>query len=131
MAISKNTARQSVAAAYQSFELANFGDGLAQAAIQLPGGSVVVGGFLVVDQVFNAATTATLAIGDSLSATRYLAATDAKTAARTALTIPGYETLTRGDVIVTYAFTGAAATTGKARLVLQYIRSKKAEFTQG
>lgn len=131
MSILKDYARQCAVVAKQAIALVDFAVDLVQGAVQLPAGAIVIGGFLVVDEVFDAVTTATIAVGDSLSAARYLAATNVKAAGYTALVPTGYQTLTQGDVLVTYAFTGAAATTGKARLVIEYIVDGKSEFTQG
>ncbi|MBG4448720.1 hypothetical protein I5F71_02820 [Pseudomonas aeruginosa] len=129
--ISKNYNRQAVALALVSIALADVSDGTAQAAIKLPGGAVVVGGFLVVDEVFNAATTATAKVGDALDDDRYSASPlDLATLGVKQLTVTGFKTTSPGDVTVKYAFTGAAATTGKARLFVQYIETNKSEWTQ-
>ncbi|HEJ3062500.1 TPA: hypothetical protein SL272_000831 [Pseudomonas aeruginosa] len=129
--ISKNYNRQAVALALVSIVLADVSDGTAQAAIKLPGGAVVVGGFLVVDEVFNAATTATAKVGDALDDDRYSASPlDLATLGVKQLTVTGFKTTSPGDVTVKYAFTGAAATTGKARLFVQYIEANKSEWTQ-
>ncbi|HIE1750417.1 TPA: hypothetical protein ACXJUT_001934 [Pseudomonas aeruginosa] len=129
--IQKNYNRQAVTAALVSFALADVADGAAQAAVKLPGGAIVVGGFLVVDEAFNAATTATAKVGDSLDDDRYSASPlDLATVGVKQLTITGYQTAKAGDVTVKYAFTGAAATTGKAQLFLQYIEVSKSEWTQ-
>lgn len=67
--IQKNYNRQAVTAALVNFALADVADGVAQAAVKLPGGAIVVGGFLVVDEAFNAETTATAKVGDSSTTT--------------------------------------------------------------
>lgn len=88
--------------------------------MSLPYGSVVVGGDLVVKTASDATTTHTAAIGDSASSTRYLAATSLKSAARTALTITGYETAVE-KIRMTIAQTGGAPTTGTARVNVMFI----------
>lgn len=129
--IQKNYNRQAVAAAMVSFALADFADGAAQGAIKLPGGAIVVGGFLVVDEAFNAATTATAKVGDAIDDDRYSASPlDLATIGVKPLTLTGYKTILPSDVVIKYAFTGGAATTGKARLVVQYVEAKKSEWTQ-
>ncbi|MBX9914084.1 MAG: hypothetical protein K2Y25_09305 [Pseudomonadaceae bacterium] len=132
MAITKPEGRQNVAALFVPFVLADISSALAQAAAQLPAAAIVTGGFIVVDEVFNAATTATLVVGDALVANRYAPTPlDLKTLGMKALTVTGYATLKIADLNVTYASSGAAATTGKGRLYLEYIETPKASWTQG
>ena len=88
--------------------------------VPLPYGAVVVGGDMVVKTVSNDTGTATLSVGDSASAARYMAATDIKTAARTAFTITGYSGL--GEALrITLANQNANATTGKVRLRVDFM----------
>lgn len=132
MSISRNYNRQCVAFALQSIALANFADGAVQQAVQLPAGAIVTRAFLVVDEAFNAATTATAKVGDAADDDRYSASpVDLKTTGKKDLDITGYEMPAQGFMTVTYGFTGAAATTGKARLFVEYIDTGKAEWTQG
>lgn len=132
MSISRNYNRQCVAFALQSIALANFADGAVQQAVQLPAGAIVTRAFFVVDEVFNAATTATAKVGDAADDDRYSATpVDLKTIGKKDLDITGYEMPAQGFLTVTYGFTGAAATTGKARLFVEYIDTGKAEWTQG
>ncbi|WP_337058227.1 hypothetical protein [Pseudomonas sp. USHLN015] len=132
MSISRNYNRQVIAFALQSIALANFSDGAVQQAVQLPAGAIVTRAFLVVDEVFNAATTATAKVGDSADDDRYSATpVDLKTMGKKDLDITGYEMPAQGFLTVTYASTGAVATTGKARLFVEYIDTGKADWTQG
>lgn len=132
MSISRNYNRQCVAFALQSIALANFADGAVQQAVQLPAGAIVTRAFIVVDEAFNAATTATAKVGDAADDDRYSATpVDLKTIGKKDLDITGYEMPAQGFLTVTYGFTGAAATTGKARLFVEYIDTGKAEWTQG
>lgn len=97
--------------------------------IPLPPNAVVVGGEMVVEVASNDASTATLAVGDSGNATRYLAATNIKAVGRTALTLTGY----RGngeDIRITFANAGGAATTGTISLRVQYTITGRANETQ-
>jgi hypothetical protein len=86
--------------------------------IDLPVGATVIGGELVTDTAFNAATSYTVAIGDSASAGRYLASADRKSAARVALTLTGYRT--DGSPIRLSVTSNAACTTGKATVRVQF-----------
>lgn len=80
--------------------------------INLPDVAVLVGGDVTVEVASNDSSTATIAVGDSGNATRYLGATSIKAAARTALVPTGY----RGageNLRITLANAGANATAGK------------------
>jgi len=88
--------------------------------IGLPPSAVVVGGDVTVETVSDDTGTATIAVGDSGSATRYLTATSIKSAARTALTLTGF----RGngeDIRITLANQNGNATAGKVTVRVQYI----------
>jgi hypothetical protein len=50
MTISKNDGRQAPIVAWVDFNLANVADGTAQAAIELPGGAIVLSGELIVTE---------------------------------------------------------------------------------
>lgn len=130
MAITKDFNRRDVSTAIVSIGFADLTAAGSDAAIQLPGGAMVTGGFLVVDEVFNS-TTNTLSIGDALLATRHGNAINLKALGVTQLTVTGYETLTEADLKVAYALTGAASTTGKARLYVEYCETDKSNWTQG
>lgn len=89
-------------------------------AILLPAGAVVTGGDLTVYTASNDTTTLTASVGDSGSATRYLAATSLKAAARTALTLTGFEGAGE-NIRITIAVATGDATAGRAVLRLQYV----------
>ena len=88
--------------------------------INLPQGAVVVGGELIVEEAGVGPAAYTAAIGHSGSATAFLAATDLKTAGRTALTGLGLASNDGKNVRVTIASTVANATAGKFRLRVNY-----------
>lgn len=93
--------------------------------ISLPYGAQVVGGDLTVLVVSNDTGTATASVGDSASATRYANAVNIKAAARTALTITGYQSL--GEAVrLTLANQNGNATTGKVKIVAQIVFSNRA-----
>ena len=132
MSIKLNDSRQAPLWAYVDIKLEDFADGAVQYAIELPGDAIVVGGFVQPITTFNAATTATLKVGDALDDDRYTAtAADVKALAVVPLTITGYQMPAMGKLKVTYASTGAAATTGKCRLAVSYIRAGRTQSTQG
>lgn len=84
----------------------------------LPQGAIVVGGEVVTDTAFDAATY-TVSVGDSVSATRYMAATDRKGTGRTALTPTGYRT--DGANIRLTVVAADVCTAGKMSVRVQYI----------
>lgn len=95
--------------------------------IRLPYGAQVIGGDVQVEDAYVGPATATLALGDAASGTRYLAATDIKAAARTALTIPNQAgagsvagAFTGADVRATLALGAGAATAGRVRVRVMY-----------
>jgi hypothetical protein len=94
-------------------------------AIKLPLNATVVGGDVTVEVASNDASTATIAVGDSASATRYLGATNMKAAARTALVPTGYRGQAE-DIRLTLANAGGAATTGKVTVRVLWIMANRA-----
>lgn len=85
--------------------------------IDLPPGAVVVGGELITETAFDAATY-NVSVGDSGSATRYMAATDKKSTGRTALTPTGAHGT--GLPIRITVVAADVCTTGKATLRVQF-----------
>ncbi|WP_312836405.1 hypothetical protein [Comamonas sp.] len=131
--LKKNAGRQELIVASM---LVGFGDpkayGTAEAAIDLPGGAVIVGGDVTVLTAWNSATTATLKLGDVGDDDRYTATPiDLKTAGRTELTVTGYKTPTAQAINALFAQTGTAATAGQARVTVQYFVEGRSAFTQG
>lgn len=87
-------------------------------AINLPNGAIVVGGEVVTDTAFDAATY-TVSVGDAGSATRYMAATDRKGTGRTALTPTGHRT--DGANVRVTVVAADVCTAGKMSVRVQYI----------
>lgn len=122
--------RQYILYAEQPINFAQINDtGVAVLAIKLPFGAEVVGGDLVVDTAWNAGTSATLAIGDVASPSRYLAATSIQAAGRTALTVTNYVS-DGNEIYVTPTIAGTAPTAGAARVRLQYVIQNRAHEVQ-
>jgi hypothetical protein len=93
----------------------------AKDVLDLPPGAIVVGGALIVDTAYNTTGAATVSVGDSGSATRYLGATSLKSAARTALVPTGYKNVSGLSTRLTFSLADTAGTQGKARVEIQYI----------
>jgi len=98
--------------------------------IGLPINSMVVGGDLIVETASDDTGTATLSVGDSGSATRYLGATSIKSAARTALVPTGFMNSSGLDVRITLANANGNATVGKVRLHVMYVIKNRQNETQ-
>lgn len=85
----------------------------------VPKGAVVTGGSLSRSVAFDTAGL-DVTVGDTASTNRYLASTDVKATGVTALTPTGY--VSDGEDLVLTLSTDDACTTGKAVLVVDYVR---------
>lgn len=92
--------------------------------INLPPGAVVTGGFIAVSTAFDTAGYDVI-VGDSVTADRYMLATDVKGLSTTALLSPGF--VTTGLPIRVSIQSDDVCTTGVARLVLRYILTDRVE----
>lgn len=127
----KNASRQATLTAIQEFDFSDFESGVAQAAIEVPDGAVITGGFIVIDTAFNSGTSDTITVGDSDDEDRYAAGVNGASAAETDFTLTGYEYDSVDDVTITWTGVGDAPTAGSGRLVLEYIVSGRSHCTQG
>lgn len=97
--------------------------------IDLPPGSIVVGGTLVTDIAGGGATAINMLVGDSNSANRYLTVTDKILAAKTDLLVTGYRTVDASSKVrVTVTPTIAAVTAGKWTLRVNYVTDGEAKY---
>ena len=85
--------------------------------VNLPPEAVVVGGDVITETAFDAATY-NISVGDADSATRYLAATDKKGTGRTALVPTGYKSA--GNLRITVV-AADVCTAGKATLRVLFV----------
>lgn len=121
MANMQNRGRQYRLTALQDIDFQDLVNGSASGIkVSLPTNSIVVGGALIVETAWNSATTATLALALQGGAT-LLTATNIKATGITNLTTPIATNYTGADVTLTLAETGAAATQGKAKVLIDYI----------
>lgn len=90
--------------------------------INLPDNAVVVGGEMITETAFDAATY-NVTIGDTASANRYLGTTDKKSIGRTALVPTGAYNASNVNITFTAA---DACTTGRATIRVQYVLPGKA-----
>jgi hypothetical protein len=116
---------------YQDLVPADFANAAAINIAGLPEGATITHAWIDVKVAFNSATTGTLSIGDTAVPTRYGSAVDIKTTGRKALAnATGFTTPGAGQLVATFAQTGAAATAGQARVYFQYVVERKADEIQ-
>lgn len=136
MAITKLAGRQEVVSTSPvtlSYDTLSSDAAVAEGVVDLPANAIVVGGELIVDVVFNSTTSDVIDIGDGGNDDRYTSsAIDLTALGRTALTLTGYKYTVADaiDVEWTAGSTGTA-TTGSARLIIQYVVDGRAAFSQG
>lgn len=124
--------RAGVASAYVEITNAQLTARAGVVDIDLPLGAEVVSGFINVTDASDAGTADAVSLGDAVNATRYLAATSTKTAARTALVATGFVTTPAAHSLrVTRTTSGTAATKGTIRVYVQYAEIGKADWPQG
>lgn len=131
MAITKNGARQWPMVAYVDFTYDNLTDATGVAAIDIPVNATVVGGGLVINTVFNSATSDTIDVGDGSDTDRYTASPiDVTATGYTALTLTGYTYTAQDTIDILWDGTGAAPTTGAGTLIVWYIIDDRANEVQ-
>jgi len=107
--------------------------GVAIAAIDMPVGAIVVGGYLKPDVVMDAGATDTLSLGDAVSATRYLNGADVHALTKVDLALTGYQhTAASNTLKLTWTGgTPANLSAGSGRIIINYIVAGRSESTQG
>jgi len=88
--------------------------------IALPAGGVMVGGSVAVEVVSNDATTATISVGDSGVANRYVNAANLKAVATTLFTLTGFKHAGE-ELRITITNGTGGATTGTVRVTALFI----------
>lgn len=94
--------------------------------VPLPIGARVVGGDVAGIVASNDSGTATVSVGDSANATRYVTTASFKTAIRTALVPTSHVYSNGGDIRITVANGTGDATQGKCRITLLYVVENRA-----
>jgi hypothetical protein len=136
--ITKETGRQDTLVGKAEGTFADVTDDTYMAAVDVPGGAIITGGFLAITTLFNSATDDKFSIGTkvgSASANKTaLAALSADiTAAGTSVPIvpTGYQFTEPGSVGVVWNGSGAAPSAGAFMLVVEYIKDGRAHSSQG
>lgn len=116
----KNFGRQYVLSATQAIDFSELANGSAEIVLDVRPGTRVVGGFLLVDTVWDG-TTPTLNLGDGGDPNRYSAsAVNLAALGATALDVTGYKYAESDTIDGTLSVTGTP-TQGAATLVVNYI----------
>lgn len=114
--------RQYPLVAMQPFELSQLTAGSATVAVKIPAGARVIGGGVMITEVFNSTTSDGLDIGDDGDDDRYTAtAVNGQALGYTALTITGYKYTTTNTIDILWASGGGSPSTGEGLLIVQYV----------
>jgi hypothetical protein len=114
--------RQFPLVAIQDFALSELSDGAAVSAVKLPANARVIGGGVLITEVFDSTTSDAIDVGDGSDDDRYSSTpVDGQALGYTALTITGYK-YTAGDYVdLKWASGGGTPTTGAGVLILMYV----------
>lgn len=99
---------------------------VAKAAADVPPGSIIVGGMVIVDTAWDTTGAATVDVGDASVSDRYASAVDLKTPGLTALSLTGYTHANIDTIALLASLAANDATAGEGRLILQYITDGRA-----
>lgn len=113
--------RQYPLVARQKFTYEDFESGVAEKAIGLPGNARVIGGEVTITTAFDSGTSDTIKVGDGDDDDRYAAGVDAQAAARTALTLTGYNHEVPDTIDITWTGVGSAPAAGEGYLEVHYV----------
>lgn len=132
MPVTTNSGAQDLVVKTATITYANLVSATDYNAIALPINAVIDSGEIIVETVWNSATTDVLDVGDSASQNRYKNDQDIKGATgRFTITPTGYTTLpTTRWVTVRWVGVGAAPTTGALTLVVKYWVKGRAGWAQ-
>lgn len=123
MSITKDIGRQYPLVARVDFTYESFGtSGVAEEAIDLPAGSHVTGGALVIEVAFDSATSDAIDVGDGDTANEYLSAQDVKTAVGSFPLVPTEKEYTApGTIGIEWTGVGTAPSAGSGYLLVEYV----------
>ncbi len=130
MTITLKNGRQTPLCAEVAFGFADLPTAVSVKAFNLPANAQIVGGAIIVDTAWDTGTTATVNVGDSVTANRYGSAVNLKAAARTPLTLTGFINGAGLDLNLTSALVGTAATVGGGRIQIMYVIQDRATEVQ-
>lgn len=118
----RNHGRQWALVAMQDFELSELETGEAVAAVKVPYGARVVGGGVIITEVFDSTSSDTIDIGDGDDSDRYSSAPiNGQALGYTALDVTGHKYTGTDYIDITWTSGGGTPSTGKGVLVVQYV----------
>lgn len=131
MAITFKNGRQSPLVAEGAFAFGDLTSGTGASFIKLPYNSVVLGGYIIVDTVWNSATSDVVDLGDTTDPDRYTtSAVDLTALGLTALTLTGFINTGGLDFDAEWTGVSTAPTTGAARVYVEYMITDRATEVQ-
>lgn len=133
MTVTLDTERQySLSTDFLTVGFADLTSAVACPLADIPIGAVVVGGEVVVDTVFNSATSDVLDVGDGVDDDRYTASqVDLTALGRTAFTLTGFEYTANDTIDAIWTGVGAAPSTGSFRVRFEYVIQGRGNENQG
>ena len=129
MAINKNPYAQDVRVKTVDINLADLTSGIDVAAMDIPANAVILAGHCYTTEAFNSTSTDVLDVGDAGSQARYLNDGNIRSAAALVPLVPTGIAHPGGSLTVRWVSGGGTPTTGKLRLVVQYITLGRATTT--
>lgn len=137
MPITKKSGRQDPIVATASFVYSDVTDDTYAAAVDVPAGAIVTGGYLAITTLFNSATDDKFSIGDKVGAAAatkdtYAALSADITATGIVPIVPTGKKYAEGSTIgIVWNGSGTAPSAGAGLFVVEYIVDGRAAFTQG
>lgn len=129
MAITKDSSVQNVEVKSVTINLADVTTGVDYNAIDLPPNSVVLSGSCFTTEAWNSTTSDVLDVGDASSQNRYLNDGNIRSANALVALVPTGFVHPGGPITVRWVSGGGTPTTGKVRLIVQYVVLGKADST--
>jgi hypothetical protein len=131
MAITKDSACQSLIVRHVNINLADLTTDVAVEAMDIPANAVIVSGELVTTEAWNSTTSDVMDVGDATSAVRYLTDGNIRALGARVPLVPTGFTSTGEALKVTWTSGGGTPTTGKVRLEVVYFIIGRADSTFG
>lgn len=127
LSLQNSVGRQYPLVASQRFTYADVVSGVAQDAIQLPGGARVTGGGVTVITPFDSLTSDVLDVGDAGAGNRYADNANIAAAGYTALVPTGKITTAPERVTIQWDGVGTAPTQGEVLVDVEYVMDGRAQ----
>lgn len=129
MAITKDSSVQNVEAKAVTISLADVTTGVDYSAMDLPPNSVITSGSLFTTEAWNSTSTDVMDVGDGASQNRYLNDGNIRAVNALVALVPTGFVHTGGPITVRWVSGGGTPTTGKVRLIVEYVTLGKATST--